>query len=133
MDLNWGGTERERGKYDFGAYDRLVAAMEPHGIRAIFILDYSNKLYDGGVSPHTEEGRGAMARWAVAAARHFAGRGFVFEMWNEPNIQFWKPRPNVEDYAKLALAVGKAMRVGAPEELYVGPATSMIDLGFLEA
>jgi hypothetical protein len=133
MDLNWGGTERERGKYDFSAYDRLVKAMEPHGMRAIFILDYSNKLYDGGVSPHTEEGRGAMARWAVAAARHFAGRGFVFEMWNEPNIQFWKPRPNVEDYAKLALAVGKAMRVGAPEELYVGPATSMIDLGFLEA
>lgn len=132
MDLNWGGTEREKGKYDFGAYDRLVNAMEPHGNRAILILDYSNRLYDGGVSPHTEEGREAMGRWAVAAARHFAGKGFIFEMWNEPNIQFWKPKPNVEDYAKLAVAVGRAMRAGAPDELYVGPATSTIDLKFLE-
>jgi hypothetical protein len=132
MDLNWGGTERERGKYDFGAYDKLVKAMEPHGIRAIFILDYSNKLYDGGVSPHTDEGREAMARWAVAAARHFAGKGIIFEMWNEPNIGFWKPGPNADDYAKLAVAVGKAMRAGAPDELYVGPATSTIDLKFLE-
>jgi hypothetical protein len=133
MDLNWGGTERERGKYDFGAYDRLVAALEPHGIRAIFILDYSNRLYDGGASPHTDEGREAMGRWAVAAARHFAGKGIVFEMWNEPNIGFWKPKPNADDYAKLALAVGKAMRAGAPDELYIGPATSTIDLKFLEA
>jgi hypothetical protein len=134
MDLGWGGTEREPGKYDFGAYDRLVKALEPQGIRAIFILDYSNRLYDGGLSPHTDAGREAMARWAVAAATHFAGKGIVFEMWNEPNIaQFWKPKPNVEDYAKLAVAVGKAMRDGAPDELYVGPATSTIDLAFLEA
>jgi hypothetical protein len=132
MDLNWGGTERERGKYDFGAYDKLVQAIEPHGIRAILILDYSNRLYDGGASPHTDDGREAMARWVVAAAKHFAGKGIIFEMWNEPNIGFWKPRPNADDYAKLAVAVGKAMRTGAPDELYVGPATSTIDLKFLE-
>ena len=31
-------------------------------------------------------------------------------MYNEPNITFWRPQPNVDDYAKLALAVGKALR-----------------------
>jgi hypothetical protein len=133
MDFSWGGTEREREKYNFAAYDRLMEALAPHGIRAVFILDYSNRLYDDGVSPHTDEGRAAMAAWAVAAVRHFAGKGVVWEMWNEPNIkQFWKPQPSAEDYAKLALAVGKAVRTAAPDELYLGPATSTIDLKFLE-
>jgi hypothetical protein len=133
MDFTWGGTERKAGEFSFDAYDRLLAALELHGIRAVFILDYSNRLYDGGVSPHTDEGRAAMAKWAAAAVAHFKGRGVVWEMWNEPNIaQFWKPRPNADDYAKLALAVAKAIRAASPDELHVGPATSTIDLKFLE-
>ncbi len=133
MDLGWGGTEREKGVYDFSRFDRLLAALKPYGIRSLFILDYSNKLYDKGLSPYTEEGRQAFARWAVAAARHFKGKGILWEMWNEPNIQnFWKPKANVHDYALLALAVGKALREAVPEELYIGPATSRIDLPFIE-
>lgn len=133
MDFNWGGTERKAGEYDFGAYDRLMAALEPQGVRPVFILDYSNRLYDGGVSPASDEGRAAFAKWAAAAAKHFVGRGVVWEMYNEPNIGFWKPKPDVEAYAKLAVAVGKALREAAPNETYVGPATSTIDLNFIEA
>jgi hypothetical protein len=133
MDFAWGGTERRAGAYDFAAYDRLLAALRPHGIRAVFILDYANRLYDEGQAPHTDAGRAAMAKWAAAAVAHFKGQGVVWEMWNEPNIaQFWKPKPNAEDYAKLAVEVGKAIRAAAPEELYVGPATSLIDMPFLE-
>src|SRR5947209_8256134 len=67
-----------------------------------------------------------------ATAHHFKGRGYLWEMWNEPNIQFWKPRPSADDYAKLALAVGKALRDAEPDEAYIGPATSGIDLKFIE-
>lgn len=133
MDFAWGGIEREKGKYDFSACDRLLENLKPHDIRAIFILDYANSLYDNGLSPHTDESRAAMAAFATAAVTHFKGRGIVWEMWNEPNIkQFWKPTPSADDYAKLALAIGKAIRAAAPDELYVGPATSTIDLKFLE-
>ena len=107
MDFVWGGTEREKGKYDFSAYDRLMTALEPHGIKALFILDYSNKNYDDGLSPCSDEGRKAFAAWAAAAAQHFKGRGILWEMYNEPNITFWKPKPKVEDYVLLALEVGK--------------------------
>lgn len=133
MDFGWSATERERGRYDFSAYDRLMAALDRHRIRPVFILDYSNRLYDGDQSPHSEEGRAGMARWAAAAVIHFAGRGIVWEMYNEPNIGFWRPKPNVDDYVKLALAVGRAIRAAAPKELYVGPATSTIDFAFLES
>ena len=63
----------------------------------------------------------------------FDGRGILWEMYNEPNIGFWHPKPNVDDYTKLALAVGKALHNAEPGETYVGPATSTIDFNFLEA
>ena len=131
MDFAWGATEREQGVYDFSAYDRLLAALAPHGIRALFILDYNNPHYDGGLSPCSDEGRRAFANWAVAAVRHFRGQGILWEMYNEPNIGFWKPTPNPDDYVKLALAVGQALRAAEPTAAYIGPATSGIDLPFL--
>jgi len=132
MDFAWSGIEREKGRYDFKAYDQLLAALEPHGIRALLILDYSNPWYDQGLSPASDEGRRAFARWAAAAADRFRGRGILWEMYNEPNIHFWKPKPDVRQYVKLALEVGKAIRAVAPAERYVGPGTSQIDIEFLE-
>ena len=133
MDFGWGSTERTRGVYDFSPYDRLLKAIEPYHIRAILILDYSNDLYDKGLSPQTDEGRLAMAKWAAAAAVHFKGHGVLWEMYNEPNISFWRPKPDVTQYIPLALAVGKAIRQAAPREIYIGPAASTIDMPFLEA
>jgi polysaccharide biosynthesis protein PslG len=134
MDFSWGGTERKKGEYDFAPYDRLVEAGKATGTRFLFILDYTNNLYEKDNAVRTEEGRQAMARWAAAAVVHFKGRGILWEMWNEPNISvFWKPQPNVEEYIKLALAVGEAIRKAAPEEMHVGCATSTIDFAFLEA
>jgi hypothetical protein len=91
MDFTWAGTEREKGVYDFSAYDRLDAHLDKHKLRALFILDYGNKLYEpDGSSPHTDESRAAFARWAAAAVAHFKGKGYLWELWNEPNIaQFW--------------------------------------------
>ncbi|HZP01721.1 MAG TPA: hypothetical protein VFD30_15640 [Terriglobia bacterium] len=131
MDFDWSSTEKARGRYDFSSYDRLMDELAPHKIRPIFILDYSNPLYDGGLSPHTDEGRQAFAQWVVASVLHFKGRGILWEMYNEPNF-FWRPKPNVEDYAKLVLVVGEALLNSAPDESFIGPATSGIDLVFLE-
>ncbi len=133
MDLSWSGTEQRKGEYDFSAYDRLMEALQKYQIRALLILDYHNRFYDKGLSPYTEEGREAMARWAAAAVRRYQGRGVLWEMYNEPNIGFWKPKPNVQHYILLAREVGKAIRQAAPKELYIGPATSQIDMKFLEA
>lgn len=134
MDFTWSGTERERGRYDFSAYERLLTALRAQNVRAILILDYSNKLYEPERSIVTEEGRQAYARWAAAAVTRFQGQGILWEIWNEPNIAgFWKPAPQVERYTAMALAACKAMRAAAPGEAIIGPATSTIDLKFLEA
>ncbi len=134
MDFKWDATERDRGRYDFSGYDRLLAALDQHNIHALLILDYGNPLYDNDGPPRTEIARQAFARWAVAAAKHFAGRGVIWEIYNEPNnSMFWPSQPNVNEYIALALAVGRAFRSELPTEKLVGPATSGIDFPFLEA
>jgi len=133
-DFFWEVTERERGQYDFSAYDRLLKQLDDFHISALFILDYGNPLYTDGKSVRTPEARAAFARWAVAAAKHFAGRRVTWELFNEPNNQmFWPPQPDAEEYNALAQEVGRAFRELVPNEHLMGPATSTIDLNFLQS
>jgi len=132
MDFAWSAIEKEKGVYDFAEYDRLTDALAKRGIRALYILDYSNPLYESDQSVRTEEGRKAFARFAAAAAKRYRGRGILWELWNEPNIGFWKPQPNVNDYMALAKAVFPAIRRADPDALRVAPATAGIAFDFLE-
>lgn len=133
MDLTWGSTEKTKGVYDFSAYERLTASLEKHGMRPYYILDYSNKLYEEERSVRTEEGRVAFTKWALAAVEKFKGRGICWEVWNEPNLLgFWRPKADVKEYAALAVMVSKAIKERYPDEFLCGPATSSIDMTFLE-
>jgi hypothetical protein len=148
MDFLWGRTERRKGEYDWSEYDELTANLDRRGIRAYYILDYSNPLYEGTVitqnpdtgreedrstaSPRRPESVTAFATWAAAAARHFRGRHVVWEIWNEPNIEFWKPEPDVKQYIALALATCKALRDADPQATIVAPAVSKFPWGFLK-
>jgi hypothetical protein len=131
MDITWSRTEKQKGQYDFTAYDGLLKTMEDAGIRSMWILCYTNPLYDQNRSPYTDEGRRAFAAWATAAAKHFAGHHILWEMYNEPE-GFWKPKRDDDAYVTLALAVGKAFHESAPGETLIGPAMADIDLPLLE-
>jgi hypothetical protein len=135
MDLSWSGVERQKGIYDFEktGYDSLTAGCEKRGVRIIYILDYSNRLYETDRSIRTEQGRAAFVAFAEAAAKRFAGRKILWEIWNEPNIkQFWSPQPSAEDYCKLVEAVAHRIKQADPSGLVVAPATSTIPFGWLE-
>ena len=147
MDFAWGGIERKKGEYDWTGYDELTANLEKRGLRAIYILDYSNPLYEEEVtsqnpingrqhkttaSPQHPESVAAFAKWAAAAAKHFRGRKIIWEIWNEPNIQFWQPKPDVQQYTILALATCKAIREADPHATIVAPATSGFPWEFIE-
>jgi polysaccharide biosynthesis protein PslG len=132
-DLDWASTEKAPGVYDFSQYDALLSQLESAGLRTLLILCYYNPLYDHGLSPASDDARQAFARWAAAAVTHFRGHHILWEIYNEPNFRFWTPRPNTEDYIKLALAVGEAVHEAAPDEKLVGPAAAGMDLSFVEA
>jgi len=146
MDFGWSATERKKGEYNWSAYDELTANLEKRGIRPLYILDYGNALYEGQMasinpitrkpvmetaSPQHPESVAAFARWAAASAKHFKGRRVIWEIWNEPNIFFWKPKPNADQYATLALATAKAVREADPDATIIGPASSEFPWPFL--
>lgn len=132
MDFFWHHIEKEKGEYDFSDYDILMGHLERHKIRPLFILDYGNDHYEKG-APKSPEAQAAFVKFVRAAVSRYRGRGILWEMWNEPNLaMFWQPEPSVDLYSKLAVSVGRAIRETAPEEWYIGPATSGFDWGFLE-
>jgi polysaccharide biosynthesis protein PslG len=148
MDFQWDAIERTPAVYDWNAYEQLTDHLERRGLRAIYILDYKHPAYEPLVtarravgepvpeeytaSPRHPESVAAFARWAAAAAHRFHGRRVIWEIYNEPNGNFWRPQPDVAEYTTLALATAKAMREAEPGATILAPAMSTFDWKFLE-
>jgi len=148
MDFSWEATERKAGVDDWTEYDELTAHLEQRGLRALYILDYVNGLYEPMVdarravgepsaerhvaSPRHPESVAAFARWAAAAAVHFRGRHVLWEIYNEPNGDFWRPKPDAGEYTTLALATARAIREAEPSATIIAPAMSGFDWRYME-
>jgi len=135
MDLTWEAIERKKGVYEFdkSGYDALTKGCSKRGIRILYILDYSNRLYESDRSVRTGQGRRAFAAFAEAAAARYSGKGILWEIWNESNIKlFWRPQPNVDDYCKLVKATAARLKKADNTGLVVAPATSTIPFRWLE-
>jgi hypothetical protein len=147
MDFGWEAIETSKGEYNWAGYEELLRNLEKRGLRAIFILDYSHRLYEetatspnpitgeshkSTASPQHPDSIAAFARWAAASAKHFQGRHVLWEIWNEPNISFWSPKPDGTQYTTLALATCKAIREAEPRATIIAPASSEFPWEFLE-
>jgi len=147
MDFAWKETEPQPGRYDWSAHEELLRNLDHRGIRAILILDYSHPAYEQEVTainpmdnkphqttaaPQRPESIRAFVRWASAAAQHFKGRHVLWEIWNEPNVEFWSPVPDVQQYTTLAVATAQAIRAVDPSATIIGPASSEFPWDFLE-
>ncbi len=131
MDFAWDSIEKVRGQYDFAAYDALVAGLAARRIKPLFILDYGNDLYQTG-APRTPEARAAFARFAASSVTHFRGKPILWEIWNEPNGNFWKPQANAAEYGRLALETARAIKAADPNATVLAPGAAYIPLDFLE-
>lgn len=137
MDFAWESIEKTKGVYDWTDYDELTANLRKHHLSAIYILDYSNPLYEESVggqvpAPHHPESIAAFAKWAAAAAKHYHRKHIIWEIWNEPNGGFWKPAANVSQYSALAVATAAAIRKAEPKATIAGPACAGFDWPFME-
>jgi hypothetical protein len=135
MDFTWSRIEKIKGEYDFkeSGYDSLTLGCEQLGIRVLYILDYSNKLYETDRSVRTDAGRKAFADFAATAAKRYAGKDILWEIWNEANLEhFWSPQPSVEDYCKLVEVCASRIRQVDPRGQVVAGATSQIPLNWFE-
>lgn len=134
MDLTWAQVERTPGVYDFSPWDQLLASLEVRGMKALFILCYGNSLYTGDARtpPTTAAQIQAFGNYAEAAARHFAGHGVRYEVWNEPNSSaFWPPAPDPAQYAALAQETVARVHRGDPSAHVSVVGMAFFDFPFL--
>jgi MYXO-CTERM domain-containing protein len=130
--LFWDHVEYVKGVYDWSKFDRLLDLLDERGMRALFILAYGNQLYADG-QPTSAAASVAFAAYAKAAAKHFANRRVVFEVWNEAdNSRFWTPTDPTA-YAKFARLTIDAVRAGNPNAQVSTGGLSWFDFDFLHA
>lgn len=135
--LPWWYVERTYGVYDFTSidYDRMVEDYNARGIRVEFILSGSG---DGkppaayGTDPSSDAYQNGFAAFCAAAAARYKGKGVIFEIWNEPNVENGG-NLSPDTYMALMKKAARAIRRADPEATIIGPATSTIELDYLTA
>lgn len=133
MDIVWSSIEKNKGVYDFSQYDKLVNELDKNKMNILFILDYSNPLYDNGLAPYSDYGREAFSNFSRAVVKHYRGKSIMWEIWNEPNVAgAWKPKPSVENYYKLAMNTITVIKSVDRNAFIIAPALAGLDHDYLD-
>jgi polysaccharide biosynthesis protein PslG len=105
IDVNWELIQRGGPtSYDWGSFDRVVTAATARGLRVLATILYTPSWArpagtDGTYAPTDLS---AYASFCAAAVGHYAPLGVhTWEIWNEPNIFFWRPAPDPVRYAQM--------------------------------
>ena len=128
-DFAWAGIERRPGEYDFTVYDAMMAEAKERGIRVLPILDYDNpRVYPDFAWQHPRE----WCAFAAAVVERYRADLEAVEVWNEPNIPFWKPKPDAAQYAQFLKLTFAAIRRVAPEVRVLMGGTAALEREFID-
>ena len=135
-EINWSDVEKVKGKLSAPENaDVLVSKLTEEDLSTLLILGYENSLYDGGQTPHTDEGIKAYANYCAYMAKRYKGIVDTFEIWNEYNISLFNSDPSKYDgamYAKMLKAAYTAIKEANPNATVVGICAAGTDLAFMK-
>jgi len=144
--LNWYQVEVDSGEYYFTAADSVIEGYISRGMNVYLTLFSGNQWYDGPDStiydsvPHPEQGlsptpgSASMQGWLAfvdTAVVRYGDRIKYWDIWNEPNIDYWQPVPNAEDYAYLLKQTSLKIKSIDPSARIIGLGTSTIDYAYI--
>src|ERR1700728_1631593 len=136
-------NEDEHGNpvYNFAYVDQIYDGLLSNGVRSVVEISFMPKKlafnpdaphpfwYKQNVSPPK-----SMERWdglMTHFAQHLVARygidevaQWYFEVWNEPNIDFWNGIPRQESYFDLYAHTARALKAVSPRLRVGGPATA---------
>jgi hypothetical protein len=75
-DCTWSDIERQKGECDWSAQDELTSHLLESGLRPIYVLDYSNPLYERNIDGY-----------ALALAKPQKCLEPVINFWGEKDVQ----------------------------------------------
>jgi hypothetical protein len=139
---SWDWVERKRGEYSVvPELDDYVNSLVENGVHIEIQLLYGNPLYTSPAGrlpqsitpepgsfhnpdrslysvfwpPQTDEQIAAFTKYVAWMVNHFRGRVQYYEIWNEPNIDYWNPTANPQDYGKLFKAAADVIHKTDPD------------------
>ncbi|MBI3920588.1 MAG: hypothetical protein HY318_04135 [Armatimonadetes bacterium] len=132
-EIYWGGCEKVKGQITMPEWaDRFMQPAVKHGVIPFILFDYSSDFYDGGNSPTSPEAQEAFGKYCYELVRHFKDICKHWEVYNEPNIGFWRPKPDPEAYARLLKISYQQAKLADPTCTVVGVCTAGTDLHYIE-
>ena len=132
----WKSVERNPGEYVFSEkYTGYMDALSDYDIEPLIIMSFANKLYDEGMSPHTEAARQGYARYGRAILDRYGDQIRTLEIWNEYNGSFAEG-PVTEDrpryYTQMLKRAYREIKAARPEVEVLGGAVVKVPLPYLE-
>ncbi len=133
----WSELEVNKGLYSFTPKFTLpMQAFKEFSIDPFLVLAFSNKYYDGGQTPYTEEAHTAYANYVKSMLGRFGSQLNSVEIWNEFNLPYFGgngPAASRADVYYSLLRKGyEASKSVQPGIDVVGGATSGIPYEWLE-
>ncbi|WP_148257657.1 hypothetical protein [Leadbettera azotonutricia] len=121
--LRWTSVEREPGKWDYSYWDEYIDNGKTAGKKIMISLGFDNGyLYDDRKEHRdlTERELPYFLEYVERTVLRYKGRVDAWEIWNEPNLTFWKGSD--EHFIALAKAAAQRIRDIDPEAKIVSAA-----------
>jgi len=125
-DFTWGAIEPADGRFEFERYDRVVKEALARDVTPLPIL-----CYDSPWAGFAHQNLAAWTRFVETVVRRYGDRLHHWEVWNEPNIGFWKPKPDPAQYTALLKATCETIRRVDPKLQVLYGGTAGIPLDFI--
>ncbi|WP_282119264.1 hypothetical protein [Ruegeria atlantica] len=136
-EIGWAKAEKQPGVYNFDVADKYMLPIIKQGMTPLIVITDTNPLYDNGDTPHSNEGRKAMAAWVSAIFSHYGVNNVQIEIGNEVNADDFVSGPFTEDppayFASLVRAVRDRLDQDHPEAHIMCAGLNTIGIGFYRA
>jgi hypothetical protein len=117
VDVYWSSVQGAGpDSYDWSGPDRLIKAASARGIKVLAFIGFAPPwARPAGSDQYHAPDAGKYATFAAKTAAHYAPMGVhAYEVWNEPNIGFWQPKPDPVAYTNLLKAAYPAIKSQDP-------------------
>lgn len=104
--FNWRLLEPKQGSYPWDNVDYVVSQAVARGIDILGVIADCPSWANGGRPFYPPSDLGAWVSFTYRLMEHYYPVT-TWEIWNEPDIGFWQPRPNPAEYMALVKATPK--------------------------
>jgi len=135
-EIFWEHVETAPGRFEFPPrFDAYMAALRERDVRPLVPLTFENPHHDDGLTPHTDAGFDAYARYAVEVVRRYGDQIRAVEIWNEYNGGFAKgpaTKDRVATYTKMLRKAYAALKRERPDLVVLGGSTAGLPFPYIE-